>query len=152
MNNVEDLIKSHIESRYVMQLATVKNGKPWSCSVYYLADDDLNLYWASIPSRRHSLEIADCPNVSVAISIEHEKGQKVIGIQGEGTAEIADNPNSIKPVAARYAEVFGRDKQWVEDFSSLKTEHRLYKFTPKSYVLFDEQNFPDNPRQELKIR
>lgn len=135
----------------MMQLATVGGGKPWSCTVYYLADEQLNLYWASIPSRRHSREIADCPDVAIAIVIQGEQDQKVIGIQAEGTTEKIENPSDIRPIAKKYAAAFGRDKQWVDDFSRLKTEHRLYKFTPKTYVLFDDEHFPDDPRQEIVL-
>jgi hypothetical protein len=75
--------------------------------------------------------------------------KKVIGIQAEGTVRMIEEESEIRTIAGKYARAFGRDKQWVEDFSKLKTGHRLYKFTPKQFVLFDEQNFPADPRQEL---
>jgi uncharacterized protein YhbP (UPF0306 family) len=147
----KQLLKTYLNQRHMMQLATVGGGKPWSCTVYYVADDALNLYWASIPSRRHSREIADCPDASIAIAVRGEKGGKVIGIQAEGTAEMVENTGDIQPIAQKYAAAFGRDKQWSDDFSRLKTEHRLYKFTPKNYVLFDDEHFPDDSRQEIAL-
>lgn len=140
-----------LKQKHIMQLATVSSGKPWSCTVYYLADEQLNLYWASTPSRRHSREIATNPNISIAIVVSGEKGQEVIGIQAEGTAGMIKEPGDIQPIAKKYAAAFGRDKQWVDDFSRLKTEHRLYKFTPTSYVLFDDEHFPGDPRQEVTL-
>ena len=147
--DMKNLLSDYVNQKYMMQLATVSNGQPWSCIVYYVTDDELNLYWASIPSRRHSQEIKDCDSVSISIAVKHEKGQKVVGIQAEGTARVVENHDEIKPIAKKYASEFGRDGQWPEDFSALKTEHRLYKFTPKKLVLFDEQNFPHDPRQEI---
>lgn len=135
-----------------MQVATVRGGKPWSCTVYYVTDDKLNLYWVSLPTRRHSREITDDSRCAISIPVVHEKGQKVIGIQAEGTAKIIENSSAIKPIAKKYAAVFGLDEKWAGKFAGLETQHRLYKFTPDKYVLFDEQNFPDSPRKEIDPR
>lgn len=135
----------------MMQVATVSDDQPWICTVYYVFDDELSLYWASIPERRHSQEIAVHPKVAAAIAVKFVNGEKVIGVQVEGGVEMVKTPAQIKPIAVNYAAKFGRDKQWIEDFSNQKTQHRLYKLKPRLYVLFDEENFPNHPRQEFKI-
>ena len=142
-----EIIKQHLSDRHAMQLATVASGKPWICTVYYLADEDFNLYWASLPSRRHSQEIANDPSVAAAIVCHSEKGKPVAGLQIEGTASLLDSPDAIRPIAELYAAKFDRDQAWVNDFSRLRTEHRLYRLRPDNYVLFDEVNFKANPRQ-----
>lgn len=146
---IRNLIEQYLSQRYMMQLATLRDGKPWSCIVYYVADDRLNLYWASLPSRRHSQEIADYAQCAVSVPVQHQKDQKVVGIQAEGTAEIVEDPSKIKPIAQKYSSAFSMNDRWVEDFSNLKTKHRLYRFEPKQYVIFDEENFAGQPRQVI---
>lgn len=145
--NPVDVIKSYLGQQHMMQLATVSDGQPWCCTVYFVTDEYYNLYWASIPSRRHSQEVNNHPKVAVAIPVKFVKGEPVAGLQIEGTAvELSPSPK-IRDAAERYAAKFNRDSAWVQDIVAGKTEHRLYKLTPASYVLFDESNFRENPRQ-----
>lgn len=146
--NAPEVIKNYLDQQHMMQLATVADGQPWCCTVYYVVDDAYNLYWASLPTRRHSREIAEHPRVAAAIPVKFVKGEPVAGIQISGTAEQLTPSENIRTMAKRYAEKFNRDAAWIEDFVTGKTEHRLYKITPDSFVLFDESNFPETPRQE----
>lgn len=141
-----ELIKKYLSDKHMMQLATVADGQPWCCTVYFIHDDQNNLYWASLPTRRHSQEIAANPQVAVAIPVRHVKGEPVVGIQVSGRAEILEPSPALESLANQYAQKFGRDQTWVNDFVGGKTEHRLYKLTPSEIVLFDEANFPDQPR------
>lgn len=148
MDTVE-VIKDYLNRQHMMQLATVREGQPWCCTVYFVTDDEFNLYWASLPSRRHSQEVKKHPKVAVAIPVKFVKGEPVAGIQIAGIAEELPPSPDIRTITERYAAKFNRDTTWTEDFVAGKTEHRLYKLTPASYVLFDESNFPETPRQEF---
>ena len=77
---------------------------------------------------RHSKEIAQNPKAAVAVVIHEDKpGEEyVIGLAAEGTAKLISKEVSGDP-------------------------HKIYRFTPTSIVLFDKKNFPDQPRQELKL-
>ena len=147
--NAQSVIKEYLSQQHMMQLATVADGQPWCCTVYFVVDDAFNLYWASLPTRRHSQEIAKHSEVAAAVPVKFIKGEPVAGLQIAGTAEMLAPTPTIRPMAERYATKFNRDTAWVEDFTAGNTEHRLYKLTPASYVIFDESNFPDNPRQEF---
>jgi len=147
----QKIIKQYLQEQHVMQLATVRDGQPWCTSVYFILGDDGNLYWASIPSRRHSIEIGDDARVAAAIAVKSEIDKKVAGIQIEGTAKQIITKQDIHPIAIKYADRFNRTAQWVEDFSSGKTEHCLYVLCPTKYVLFDESNFPVDPVHEFKV-
>ncbi len=147
--NAAELIKQYLEKQHMMQLATVRDGQPWCCTVYYVVDDRYNLYWASLPTRRHSQEVKNHSQVAVAIPVHFVKGEKVAGLQIAGKAEeLAPSP-AIRSVAERYAAKFHRDRAWIEDVITGRTAHRLYKLTPAAYALFDEVNFPDDPRHEF---
>lgn len=145
----DELVKRYLSEQHMMQLATMAGDQPWCCTVYFVADDAGNLYWASLPSRRHSQEIVAHNKVAAAIPVKFIKGEKVVGIQIEGTAQETPVGEAIRPVAELYAAKFGRDAAWVDDFTAGHTEHRLYRLTPHAIVLFDEEHFSDSPRQTV---
>lgn len=128
-----------------MQLATVNGSLPWICTVYFVVHGG-NFYWLSFPERRHSQEIEKNPNVAVTIAIKKEL--PVIGVQSEGAATIVDDIAEIEAAMLLYVEKYGSGKQFVERYKKGKNQHVLYRFTPRKIVLFDEQNFPQNPRRE----
>lgn len=123
-----------------MQIATVQDGCPWICTVYFVPDESGDLYWLSLPERRHSQEIDEDNHVAVAIAIKHD--QPVVGIQAEGTAFVIDDPAIIKPVLNTYVEKYGSGKEFYDNFIAGKNQHKLYRFTPERSVLFDEVHFP----------
>lgn len=149
MTKAEDLIRKYIRTGHMMQLASLSGKQPWICTLYYVADDELNLYWASLPTRRHSQEITAHSSVAVAIPVQFQQGKKVIGLQIEAKATQLTGAD-IAPAAQLYAERFGRDATWVDDIARGKTEHRMYRCTPELIVLFDEQHFPHNTRIEWR--
>lgn len=149
MQDPAQLVSDYLAEQHMMQLATVNNGRPWCCSLYYVHDADKNLYWASFPTRRHSQEIENNPSVAVAIPIKHQKGQKVVGIQMEGHAKKLAPTPANRSIVEAYAHKFGRTEEWVNSFTAGENQHQLYRFTPASIVLFDDINSPDNPRVTL---
>lgn len=87
--SLEKLIEEYLREAKLMQVATVKNNRPWVASVWYVHDKDWNLYFISRKSRRHSLELKDNQYVAGTIVKPHTKGsgEKVRGIQFEGKAK-----------------------------------------------------------------
>jgi uncharacterized protein YhbP (UPF0306 family) len=144
-----DLVNQYLGQQHMMQLATLAGDQPWCCTVYYFHDKVRNIYWASLPTRRHSQEIAEHNKVAAAIAIKFVKGQPVVGIQLSGSAEQLQPSEAILPLAQQYAEKFGRDAAWVNDFVAGTTGHRLYKLTLAELYLFDEVNFPGGERQQI---
>ncbi|HMS23929.1 MAG TPA: pyridoxamine 5'-phosphate oxidase family protein [Candidatus Saccharibacteria bacterium] len=145
--DIEKLIRKYLAQSYMMSLATVNGDKPWVATVYYVMDEDMNLYWASPEDTNHSQHIIENQNVAIAIPVVHKKSQPVVGIQIEGVANQVKGSEDIKPIAEKYAASYGFSEKWVEKFSLDQTKHKLYKFSPKKFVLFDDIDFPDNPRQ-----
>ncbi|MDB5181407.1 MAG: hypothetical protein JWP13_170 [Candidatus Saccharibacteria bacterium] len=127
-----------------MQLATVRDGKPWICTVHYVADAAGNLYWLSLPKRRHSQDITDNPHVAVAVAVKTD--MPVIGIQTEGMVTMVDDPVVVKNVMDIYVAVHGNGKDYYQNFIQGTEQHRLYKFTPERTTLFDEVHFKDAPQ------
>lgn len=144
-----DFIKQYVGRASVMQLATASGAQPWICSVYCVADSSLNIYWLSLPDRRHSLELAKNPQAAIAVAIKAD--QPVVGFQAEGRAEVVNDPVIIKQIMQRYTEKHATGTDFYKNFIQGKNQHLLYRFVPKTFVLFDEVNFPGE-RQQVKHR
>ena len=65
--NLHGLALEYFTTCKLMQLATISDGNPWICNVYFVIDDDLNIYWTSAKGRQHSVEIMANPKVAVSI-------------------------------------------------------------------------------------
>lgn len=85
--DVEKLVREYIDKTIHMSLATSADDKPWVCEVHFAYDKDLNLYFRSLSSRRHSQEIAANPNVAGNIIDKYALGDAVVGLYFEGTAK-----------------------------------------------------------------
>lgn len=145
------LIEDYLKEAKMLQVATSKNKQPWVCTVYFAFDENLNLYWISLPSRRHSEEIRNNEKVAGVIVLPHALGDKGRGIQFQGVAKELTKKDEAAAGMKYYAERYGMKPGRVKAILDGSDGHMCYKITPKLYVLFDEVNFPDNPRQEYSI-
>ena len=83
-----------------LHLATVDEQGPWSAILFYV-HDDLNLYWLSQPTTRHSNAIRQFPyRVAGTITLTQKPGEPDIGLQLEGRAYQLETISL--PIAARY--------------------------------------------------
>lgn len=132
----------------VMQLATSRDNTPWISTVYFVADAERNIYWLSLPGRRHSEEVTNNPHVAIAIAIKQDL--PVIGIQAEGTVAIVEDAAVVEKILADYMKKYdGAGKEFHQRFLAGKNQHQLYKLTPSSLVLFDEVHFKTGPAQRI---
>lgn len=147
----EELIKQYLDQVNIMQLATAVDNQPWACTVHYYADDALNLYWVSTLERKHSQDIAKNPKVAAAIMVHENTLAEpyVMGISTEGTAELIAQ-NVTDEIAAGYAAKHGKDSD-MPAIAAGKHAHKFYRLKPSRIVLFDNKNFPEDPRKELRL-
>jgi len=150
--DVKQLIQEYFKNTRMLQIATSSDGQPWNCTVYYVFDDDWNIYWISTPERRHSKEIANNPKVAgvIAFSQEPYPTDGVQGLQFEGLAEILSGEEE-KKASKLYIEQLDREKTLLEDIRSGKNPHKFYRIQPTKFVLFDSVHFPDNSRKEISL-
>jgi uncharacterized protein YhbP (UPF0306 family) len=146
-NAAKDLVTKYLKQGRIMQVATSADSRPWVCTVYFIPDEQQNLYWLSLPIRRHSLEIAKNNKIAIAIAVKFDKNP-IIGIQSEGSATVVEDEETVKKVLPAYVEKYGNGKDFYELFKAGKNQHQLYKFTPSKYFLFDEVNFSDGQKHE----
>ncbi len=149
--DLKKLIKEYLSQAKMMQVATVNNDQPWICTVYFVADRNLNIYWISTPARRHSEEIKNHSKVAAAIPIKYVPGEKVVGLQVEGEASLIEDAEEIKSAMRLYTDTYNRGEDWYKDFLAGKNNHKVYKLKPRAFVIFDEESFPGDPRQEFNL-
>lgn len=145
------LIEDYLREAKLMQLATSINNQPWTCSVWFAADENLNIYWISSTTRRHSGEVLKNKKVAAAIVVPHTPEDVPRGLQLQGTAEMLKKKADIEKAFSVYAgRIFPRAK--IEEFMKSKTRpHRFYRIKPSQFVLFDAMNFPEDSRQEFNL-
>lgn len=149
-NDPLDLIRQYLPGARMMQIATVKGAQPWVCTVYFVEGDDLNLYWLSLPTRRHSQEIHNGSKVAIAVPIKFDK--PVVGIQAEGEASEVTDPEAVKRIMQKYIERHNAGHDFYGKFAAGENQHKMYKFTPRKLVLFDEVSYPAGEgRKEITL-
>ncbi len=150
--NLKTLIADYLADAKMMQLATVANGKPWICNVWFAADPDMNIYWFSATNRRHSLEIANDSHVAAAICLPRSPQDAERGaLQIEGTGQLLTKPADIAKATRYYLSRQIFSVAQIKNFMThLDRPHRFYKLSPELIVLFDTVHFPENSRQEYR--
>jgi uncharacterized protein YhbP (UPF0306 family) len=146
--DLKKLITKYLNDNKHMQLATVKDGQPWLCTVYFASDDDFNLYWTSGRSRQHSLEILNDSKAAVTIVRDTVKKQ---ALQIIGNAyEVSDN--KLEYAHRLYTVKFGPKDYDLEEMKKHTADGRSYwVFKPTAISLWDEVNFPENPKQHFTL-
>jgi uncharacterized protein YhbP (UPF0306 family) len=144
------LLREYVHGGSVMQGAT---SAPWPWNCWYAADADLNLFFLSKTTRRHSVDIMRdsrvCGVIIHAIPTGGP-GEPVRAVHLEGDAEqvtIADLERAFNIFASRWA-----DARAVPSIDVLRQPDgidRLWRIVPRAFVLFDEVNFPKSARQEI---
>ena len=148
--DIRSIVKDYLTVAQMLYLGTSHGHRPWVTTLYFAADIDLNIYWLSRRSRRHSQEVEKNSHVAGAIILPHNYGDKVRGIQFEGEARELIDQNAV---AGR--QIYS-SKYWIVEDRVMTTkegqdDQACYQVRPEKFVLYDEVNFPDNPSQEFKL-
>lgn len=149
IQDIEKVIREYLPTIIHMSLATSRDNKPWVCEVHYVFDDDLNIYFRSKPSRRHSEDIALNPNVAGNMVTQHGLTDKPRGVYFEGTAEMLTDVDENHVAYKLCAERFGMNAEIIED-AKKEDGHKFYKITVSSYYVFDSRESSPSTKYELK--
>lgn len=149
--SLKKLIFEYLDKALLMSLATSVNNQPWVCSVWYAVDEDMNIYWISSTTRRHSHEVLDNKKIAGAIVLPQTPKDAPRGVQFQGIAKMLTEEKDIKKAMSVYAgRIFPEEK--IKEFMNSPTHpHRFYRVKPTQFVLFDAVNFPENSRRELNL-
>ena len=149
MSELKELIEQYLGNAKSMQLATVADSMPWICSVWFVADESMNIYWLSSTGRRHSKEIEQNPHVAGAMCLPQTPLDAVRGLQFEGVATILTDPAEIQRALDLHVSHGTFSAERIEQLAQHPDNpHKFYRAQPKLFVLFDAEHFPGDPRQE----
>lgn len=149
MEKIESIIRDYIKDIVHMSIATCVDNKPWISEVHYSYDDELNFYFISRPSRRHSLEISKNNQIAGNIVKQHTAGESVRGVYFEGVIEMLDDVKETDIPLQTYSSRFGEDSS-ILDEQVEENGHRWYKITVKKFYLFDELEMEPAGKHELE--
>jgi uncharacterized protein YhbP (UPF0306 family) len=148
ITDIEQTIREYLPDIYHLSLATTKNGIPWICEVHYVFDDDLNLYFLSRHSRRHSIEIEQNSNVAGSIVRQHGAKEKVRGVFFEGKAELLEGVDDHHIAYKLYCGRFGTDASILTQ-ANKADGRQFYKISVKKYYIFDSIETAFGKKYEL---
>ena len=146
--NLDELLQEYLETNKLMQLATLgTDGQPWLCNVYYVHDEDNNLYWTSARSkRRHSREIKEDGRVAVTI-VHDDVNKQALQITGTASEVSLDDAERVD---ALYATKYGDKGRLAEVLEDLPEGRAYWKVEPTTISFWDEVNFPGVNKKEYK--
>jgi uncharacterized protein YhbP (UPF0306 family) len=146
--DVEKVVREYIDKTFHMSLATSVDGKPWVCEVHFAYDEDLNLYFRSLASRRHSQEIAQNPNVAGDIIDKYGLGDSVVGLYFEGTAEKlgpgVEQQKAFECINARLKAGDG-----ILEEAQNPEGHQFYKISVENFYVFGRFGQPHGQKHQL---
>ncbi len=147
--DVEKIIREYIDKSIHMSLATVSNNKPWVCEVHFVYDDNLNIYWRSLTSRRHSQEIAVNPNVAGNIVRQHALSDYPHAIYFEGQAELVTDIDEQQRILPLFVARIGADQSILEE-AQKDDGHKFYKIKVKNWNAFGKFGEPKGQKYSLE--
>ena len=107
MSKLRPRLLAFLYQHDTMTLATIgPAGEPQAAAVFYVADDELDLYFLSDPDSRHGRNLTREPRVAATIQADGQDWQEITGLQIEGTATVVEEANEIARVAQLFAKRF----------------------------------------------
>ncbi len=148
--NKENYLKDLLPTRRVLQLATVKDNKPWLCTVHFYSDEQGRIYWVSTKERRHSLELSSNPHATATAVIHEDSPEEnyVISITIEGEVVVVKDRETIEDMRNTYVPKLGKPESIIDQVLDANDSLELFCLVPSKVSVFDNKNFPDKPKQE----
>lgn len=102
MVNLEQL-RAFLAAHNTMTVATVgPQGEPQAAAVFYAADEQLNLYFLSSPSSRHSQNLLRDARVAATIHADGQAWKEIRGLQIEGIVQQVEGPLMLAQAVRTY--------------------------------------------------
>jgi uncharacterized protein YhbP (UPF0306 family) len=127
-------ISALLRQEATLALATVdEQGIPSIAPLFYLADEDLALYWLSSPSSLHSRNLERAPQASATVYRHAETWKEIRGVQMRGSVAVVADSARRNALIKLYCEKF-----LLGSFFRLAiARSRLYEFRPTFFRYLD---------------
>jgi len=147
--DVEKLVREYIDKTIHMSLATSANNKPWVCEVHFAYDENLNLYFRSLKTRRHSQEIAANPAVAGTIIDKFTLDDVVVGLYFEGSAKLLpEGDERLKAFECIKTRLKASDS--VLEEAKQEAGHQFYKISVDNWYVFGRFDAPSGQKYKLE--
>ena len=146
--DVEQVVREFIDKTVHMSLATTNGDKPWVCEVHFAYDEELNLYFRSLTSRRHSQEIAANANVAGNIIDKYALTDTVVGVYFEGTAELLGPGEAQQKAFACIQKRLHASDEILEE-AQTADGHKFYKISVSDWYVFGHFGGPSGEKHHL---
>jgi uncharacterized protein YhbP (UPF0306 family) len=121
-------VAAFLKSQSTLSLATTAlNGTPHVTPLFYLADDDLSLYWLSSASSQHSRNLKRSPAAAVCVYSATEQWKEIRGVQMRGAVAIVTGRSTRREIVEAYCARFRLEPL----FQAAIARSRLYCFQPE---------------------
>lgn len=147
---LEEIIREYIDKTYHVSLATSANNKPWVCEVHFAYDDDLNMYYRSYSSRRHSHEIANNDSVAGNIVRQHALGEYPHAIYFEGRAKLVEDSLQLAMAAKILSARLGSNEEDILEDAKKDNGHKLYKIAVDNWYAFGKFGRESGEKYQLE--
>ena len=152
--DLKDEINEYLKTQRLMAVATYGKS-PWIASVYYVHDNDLNIYFLSKRWREHCQSIESDNRVTVAVADSHQpiyKPQK--GLQISGTAQSVNIVSRLewmfkmwnKLITGNEGEKLSEPRKFLDAGLS-----KVYKITPHRIKFFNTELYPKKQFKVLEL-
>lgn len=141
MNVNDNKLLKYLKSQRLMTITTLGISM-WSCSVYYVVDDQLNLFFISEPDTQHIKNIIN--NNKIACNIANSSQivmDKKVGMQIQGIITEENNQTKIRTILSMWNQV----NPGFADIINLKNivhkviKSKVYKVQPTLIKFFNEK-------------
>lgn len=147
--DVETIIRDYLPALVHLSLATVSDNRPWVCEVHFAYDEELNIYFRSLKSRRHSQDIANNPHVAGNIIKQHSVGEPGVGVYFEGTAKMLE-PGDEQITAFNCLKERLHASDDILEEAKRPDGHQFYKISVDSFYVFGP--FDGQPSQKYELK
>jgi uncharacterized protein YhbP (UPF0306 family) len=139
-------LQRYLRENDLMALATCSGGKPWSCSLLFVNDDDFNFYVYSGRNTQHSRDIVRNQNVAFSINHEISRGD-FEGLQFSGMVKDVKLREAPK-IAQSFIKKYSYSKGWfsrekIKLLFSKAGKSRLYKIITDRIYYLEKGNFSE---------
>jgi uncharacterized protein YhbP (UPF0306 family) len=132
---VERIVREYLDKSLHMSFATVSEGRPWVSEVHFVYDDNLNIYWRSLGSRRHSQELSANPYVAGNVVKQHSLQEYPHAIYFEGTAKLLSDMDEQKLIFGLFQQRLAAGEGIIDE-AAREDGHKFYKITVENWYAF----------------
>ena len=148
-NRDRKILTKYVDSLSLMSLATTNGKTLWSATVFYLYDEDLNIYFLSATIPRHCKNISRKNDVSLTIATSSQKHKdKKVGLQISGKANKVTSLKQTKDLILMWNSRFKGGLKIDYKIMIKIWKSRFYKIEPKEIQFYNEKLYK---KEDLKI-